>query len=112
MSGVLCTRPLGPRRVVVAERVLDKGGAELADRSGHEDACPEELGERCGDAGGGGQDQGDAADYCQDRGGGHCQPAFRGSPPRGDGTLLVTGFSFRRRTRAACGWLAFGCSSV
>jgi hypothetical protein len=57
--GVLCTRQLrvSGLLVVIAGNALGEGGAELVGGGGHEDAGSEELGERCGDAGSGGQDQ-------------------------------------------------------
>jgi len=112
MSGVLCTWLLSPRRIFAAS-ALGKGSAEFTGRGGHEDAGPEELGERRGDAGGGGQDQGDAADQCQNRGRGHRPWPFAGRRRgAGAGVLLVTGFSFQGRAAPACGRSAFGCSSA
>jgi hypothetical protein len=88
MSGVVCTdvwRLLHISLAVgwqkgLAERSLGEGVAEFAGGGSHENAGPEELGECCGDAGGRGQDQGGAADRCQDLGRGHWRPAFRRVP--------------------------------
>src|SRR5215472_16176306 len=65
MSGILCTRLArvpGVRRVV-AGNARGEGCVEFAGCGSHEDAGAEELGERCGDAGSGGQDQGGAPDH-------------------------------------------------
>lgn len=92
----------GVRRVI-AGSAFSEGGAELTDGSGHEDAGPEKLGERCGDAGSGGQDQGDAPDQGQDPGRGHRPWPFTGRRQgAGAGVLLVTGFSFQRAGPARC----------
>jgi hypothetical protein len=63
MSGVLCTRQLRVSGLpgVIAGNALGEGGAELVGSGGHEDAGSEELSERCGDAGSGGQNHGDWA---------------------------------------------------
>jgi hypothetical protein len=97
---------------IVLGNASGESGAELTGDCSHEDAGAEELCERRRDAGGGGQDHGDAADHRQDRGRGHRLWPFAGrwlGP--GAGVLLVNGFSFREVT-ASCCRSAFGCSSV
>jgi len=84
---------------VIAGNALGESGAKFLGGGGHENAGPEELGKCCGDAGGSGQDQGDAADHGQNRGRSHRTRPFASRRGAGTVVLIVTGFSFRGRVR-------------
>src|SRR5271166_2197061 len=64
MRGVLCMRlvEVSGVRGILTGAGLGEGGAEFAGGVGYEGAGAEELGERCGDMGGGGQDH--SPPYC------------------------------------------------
>lgn len=76
------------RRVIVGS-APGESSAELTSSGDHEDAGPKKLSECCGDACGGGQDQGDAADHRQDLCRGHLPWPCTGCPHGLDAGSIV-----------------------